>query len=141
MLRLHACVMTCTSCCKLCMDKQVKKEILWCGLPSGGSDSKAERARQEKARLRSKLESHHGFTQVTAVCWATRFKHSAAAPVSASPSQPHQRARAGSASPEDPCKLFNSWSILDVGNGHSLGVHVACTPPHQGNAGMTLVTV
>ena len=46
---------------------QVKKEIHWCGLPNEGADSKAEWARQEKVKLREKLEQHHGFVQVSAV--------------------------------------------------------------------------
>ena len=43
---------------------QAKKEIYWVGLPRGGTDSRAERSRQEIARRRAKLEQQHGFMQV-----------------------------------------------------------------------------
>jgi hypothetical protein len=44
---------------------QAKKEIYWVGLPRGGTDSRAERSRQEILRRRAKLEQQHGFMQVS----------------------------------------------------------------------------
>ena len=106
--------------------KQVKKEILWCGLPSGGSDSKAEWARQEKARLRSKLESHHGFTQATIGFHSVNFLHTAPPPSQSS-------LRVCNASPDDPFNTSQHWPSA----WSTFGMHATAQGPAHG-AGMTL---